>query len=109
VGAGDGVIGAVGPAEPVANPPVTPETTDDRRPGKSRGAEGATDSDVGIAPEFNAGLVGVAVVAPVPRAVVIPTTMPPDDGCAKGCSLDGEVRPAVGVTTFVGTAPVEPT
>jgi hypothetical protein len=110
VGAGDGVIGAVGPAEPGAKIPETPETTEDNAPGRSRIPEGATDSEVGIAPEFKEGLVGVAVDAPVPRAVVIPTTIPPDDGSTNnGCWLDGDATPPVGETTSVGRTPVEPT
>jgi hypothetical protein len=110
MGVGDGVTtGAVGPADPVAKPPVIPDTRDDKAPGTSRGAEGATDSEVGMAPEFKVGLVGVGD-APVPRAVVMPTTIPPDDGTTnKGAWLDGKGRPAVGVTTSVGKTPVEPT
>jgi hypothetical protein len=108
-GVGDGVTGAVGPADPVAKPPVIPDTREDKAPGRSRGAEGATDSEVGIAPEFRAGLVGVGD-APVPRAVVMPTTIPPDDGTTnKGAWLDGKGRPAVGETTSLGKTPVEPT
>jgi hypothetical protein len=108
-GVGDGVTSAVGPADPVAKPPVIPDTREDNAPGRSRGADGATDSEVGIAPEFRSGLVGVGD-APVPRAVVMPTTIPPDDGRTnKGAWLDGKGSPAVGVTTSVGKTPVEPT
>jgi hypothetical protein len=77
-GVGDGETGAVGPAEPEGKTPVTSETTEDKSDGRLRGSEGKTASDVGIAPELNAG-VGLTIGAPVPSAVVIPTTIPPED------------------------------
>jgi len=60
----------------------TPDMTDDTSPGRSRiGELVATVSEVGMAPELKRE-VGVAVEAaesPVPKAVVMPMTMP-DDG-----------------------------
>lgn len=103
VGTGASETGAVGPAEPGGRTPLTSETTDDRIEGRSKGPEGNTASEVGIAPEAT----GVGVVAPVPNAVVIPTTMPPEDGCtSKGCSLDGEAGATVGSAMLLGRTPV---
>jgi hypothetical protein len=81
VGAADTVVGAVAPAEPEGRTPVTSETSEDNIEGTLRAPElGKTASDVGIAPEVTAGEEGVGDEAPVPSAVVIPTTMPPEDG-----------------------------
>lgn len=111
VGAGVGVTGAVGPAEPEGKIPVTSETRDDKIEGRSSGPElGNTASEVGIAPELKSGLAGVGDAAPVPSAVVMPTTIPPEDCETKsGCSLDGDAGPGVGSTTMLGKTPVEPT
>jgi hypothetical protein len=103
VGTGASETGAVGPAEPGGRTPLTSETRDDKIEGRSNGPEGNTASEVGIAPEAT----GVGVVAPVPKAVVIPTTMPPEDGCTgKGCSLDGEAGATVGSAILLGRTPV---
>jgi hypothetical protein len=81
VGAADTVVGAVAPAEPEGRTPVTSETSEDNIEGTLRAPElGKTASDVGIAPEVTAGEEGVGDEAPVPSAVVIPTTMPAEDG-----------------------------
>jgi hypothetical protein len=103
VGTGDSETGAVGPAEPEGSTPVTSETREDKIEGRSSGPEGTTASEVGIALEAT----GVGVVAPVPNAVVIPTTMPPEDGCtSRGCSLDGTAGAIVGSAMLLGRTPV---
>jgi hypothetical protein len=111
VGVGDGVIGAVGPAEPEGRTPGTSEMAEDKSPGRSRGAsldEGAA-SEVGIGPELRGGLDAEATGA-VPSAVVIPTTMPPEDGrTRRGCWLDGAASLGVGSAKLLGRTPVEPT
>jgi hypothetical protein len=100
VGVGDGVVGAVGPAEPEGRIPVSSDTRDGKR-------VGTTASDVGIAPELRGVLEGVSDEAPVPRAVVIPTTMPAEEGTtAEGCSTEGDAEPEVGSTTLLGKTPV---
>jgi hypothetical protein len=111
VGAADGVLGAVGPAEPGGRIPVTSDTREDRIEGKLSGPElGNTASDVGIAPELRIGLAGVGNEAPVPSAVVMPTTIPAEDGrIERGSGIDGEARPGVGSKTLLGKTPVEPT
>lgn len=84
---------------------VTSDTTEessDETPGRS--SVSLTVSEVGIAPELV--IVGVALVAPVPNAVVIPTTIPlvgKDSGISeeKLTSLEGS-------TTLLGTTPTEP-
>jgi hypothetical protein len=97
VGAADAVMGAVGPAEPEGRIPVTSETSEDRIEGRLSGAElGSTASD--------------GDGAPVPRAVVMPTTIPAEDGkIERGWGLDGEAGPGVGSTTLLGKRPVDPT
>lgn len=70
----------------------------------------AAASEVGIAPELRGDTVGVALEAPdepVPRAVVIPMTMP-DDG-RSGVPLEAEASALVGRSTLLGRRPVEPT
>jgi hypothetical protein len=110
VGAGVGVIGTVGPAVPEGRIVGTSEMMEDRIEGKSTMLEGDADSDVGIRPELNCGLTGVGVGAPVPRAVVIPTTIPPDDGwTTTEESPDWETGVGVGWSTLIGRSPVEPT
>jgi hypothetical protein len=93
VGTGDGVTGAVGPADPEGRTPLTSETSEDKIEGTFKDADG-TASDVGIAPEADGEITtGVGDVAPVPNAVVMPTTMPPEEGCTRGaCPLDGDAR-----------------
>lgn len=76
---GEGEIGAVGPAVPEGRTPETSETSEDKTEGRLRSPEDATASEVGIAPELNTGLEALSTGAPVPRAVVIPTTIPPED------------------------------
>jgi hypothetical protein len=121
---GEGVIeaGAVGLATPElgmmpdgsgvpdGSTPVTSETIDDRIEGRLRRSELAEDpSEVGIAPDADA----VAVDA-VPKAVVMPTTMPLDEGVGVPSSV--ESRPPtspvpvdeVGRTTVSGMPPVDP-
>lgn len=99
-GTGEDETGAVGPAEPGGSTPVTSETNEDRIDGRLSGSEGSTASDVGMAPEGD---------APVPNAVVIPTTIPPEDGCTrKGAGLDW-TGVGVGCTGSLGRTPVEPT
>lgn len=112
---GDGVMeserGAVGFADPelgmmpVGNElsdgktPVTSETTEERIEGKLTSSELAdTPSEVGIAPE--ASLVGVADedAESVPKAVVIPTTIP-----LEARSLEGKTP--VGTTPLLGRMP----
>jgi hypothetical protein len=111
VGDGEGAAGSVDPAEPDGRTPGTSEMIDDKSDGRSSGpelGEGAA-SEVGMAPEFRAGLDAEAAGA-VPSAVVIPTTMPPDDGKTRnGCSLEGEAGAGVGSTKLLGRTPVEPT
>lgn len=90
-------VGAVAPLPvPEGRMPVTSDMTEDKSPGTSRSAElVAAVSEVGMAPELSRGAVGVAVeaaVSPVPRAVVIPMTMPE----------------LVGRTILPGIPPVEP-
>jgi len=67
-GVGEGDAGSVAPAEPEGIIPGISDSIDER----PSGSEGTTTSDVGIA--------GVGDAAPVPSAVVMPTTMPPEDG-----------------------------
>jgi hypothetical protein len=76
---GEGEMGAVGPADPEGRTPETSETSEDKTDGRLSSPEDATASDVGIAPELNTGLEALSTGAPVPRAVVIPTTIPPED------------------------------
>jgi hypothetical protein len=111
VGTGDGVTGAVGPADPEGRTPLTSETREDRIDGRFKGPVERTASDVGIATEPDGVIMtGVGDDAPVPNAVVIPTTMPPEESCTSGdCPLDGDARIGVGWTTLPGTGPVEPT
>lgn len=111
VGVGDGVVGAVGPAEPEGGrTPETSDTKEDRIDGRSSRPELAdAASEVGIAPELARVMEGVGV-APVPNAVVIPTTIPPEDGWTDTTgSLLGETTPLVGETMLLGRTPVEPT
>jgi hypothetical protein len=71
--------------------------------GRSTGPElGNTTSGVGV---------GVGVTAgAVPRAVVMPMTIPTEDGSTtKGGSLDAATGSLVGITMMLGTGPVEPT
>jgi hypothetical protein len=95
---------------PVGRTPGTSDTSEEVSPGTSRIPElVATVSEVGMAPEFNRGEVGVGVGAadsPVPKAVVIPITMP-DDG-KRGASLEPEAATLVGRMTPSGIPPVEP-
>jgi hypothetical protein len=79
-GVGVGAAGSVGPAEPEGSTPGSSESTEDRMGVRSSGLEGNTVSDVGITPELRMGSTGVGEGAPVPSAVVMPTTMPPEDG-----------------------------
>jgi len=94
---------------PVGRTPGSSDTTDERRPGISSIPElVAAVSEVGMAPELRR--VGVAVRAadsPVPKAVVIPITMP-DDG-KSGDPLEPEAATLVGRTTLSGIPPVKPT
>jgi hypothetical protein len=56
--------------------------------------------------------VGIGVGdAPVPSAVVMPTTIPPEESCTSGgCPLDGNTTTGVGETMpLLGSTPVEPT
>jgi hypothetical protein len=107
-------VGAVDPTPlPVGRTLVSSDTIDERISGTSRMPElVAAVSDVGIAPELRTGdAVGVAnavetLDSPVPRAVVIPMTMP-DDG-RSGCPLEAEAAALVGRTTLPGTPPVLP-
>jgi hypothetical protein len=79
-GVGVGAAGSVGPADPEGSTPGSSESTEERIGVKSIGLEGNTVSDVGITAELTMGSTGVGRGAPVPSAVVMPTTMPPDDG-----------------------------
>jgi hypothetical protein len=110
-GVGAGETGAVGPAEPEGRMPVTSETSEDKIEGRLSGPDGRTASEVGIAPELNTGLEALSTGAPVPSAVVMPTTIPPEDGWIdKGCWLDRGAGAGVGCTTpLLGRTPVEPT
>lgn len=103
---GEGVIvaetGAVGLVDPelgmmpVGSPLVTSETTEERNEGKFTSPELAeAPSEVGMAREAEASLVGVAdaEAASVPSAVVMPMVIPPD-----GMPTEG--------TTPVGTTPL---
>jgi hypothetical protein len=75
--------------------PVTSETTEERIEGRLTSPELAeTPSDVGIAPDGEAWLVGVADAESVPSAVVRPIVIPPDDA------------PPVGSTMLLGRIPV---
>jgi hypothetical protein len=78
-GVGDGESGAVGPAEPEGTIPVPSETSEDKTDGRLREPEDRTASEVGIAPELSTGLEALSTGAPVPSAVVMPTTIPPED------------------------------
>lgn len=103
VGAGDAV------AEAGGRIPVISDTIDDKM-----GGSGNPTSEVGIVSEVvKPGLTGVGVgvtTGAVPRAVVIPTTIPPDDGrTTSGGSLVGATAPLVGMTMLLGTGPVVPT
>lgn len=103
-GTGDetGAVGtAVGPAEPVGDTPATSETSDDKIDGRLSGSEGKMASEVGMAPDGD---------APVPKAVVMPTTIPPEDGCATiAAGLDETSGAGVGWTGSLGRTPVDPT
>jgi hypothetical protein len=124
---GEGVIeaGAVGLAapelgrtpdgswEPDGSTPVTSETTDDRIEDRLMRPELAEDpSEVGMAPDADAV---AEAVDPVPKAVVMPTTIPLDEGV--GLSRSEESRPPtrpaladeVGSTIVSGMPPVDPT
>jgi hypothetical protein len=97
-------VGAVTPAPvPEGVMPGTSDGTCELR-GTSDNAElVAAASEVGIGPELK-GSVGVGEADPwVPRAVVIPMTMPED------ASPEGETGELVGRTTMSGIPPVEPT
>jgi hypothetical protein len=123
---GEGVIeaGAVGLAapelgrtpdgswEPDGSTPVTSETTDDRIEDRLMRPELAEDpSEVGMAPDADAV---AEAVDPVPKAVVMPTTIPLDEGV--GLSRSEESRPPtrpaladeVGRTIVSGMPPVDP-
>jgi hypothetical protein len=104
-------VGAVDPTPlPEGRTPGNSDTTDDRIPGTSSMSElEAADSEVGIAPELRSGDVGVPVgpaESPVPRAVVIPITIPVVG--RSDCSLERETTALVGRTTLPGTPPVVP-
>lgn len=103
-GTGEGETGAVGPAvgpaEPVGDTPATSDTNDDRIDGRLRGSEGRTASEVGMAPVGD---------APVPNAVVMPTTIPPEDAAIGAGLLAGITGAGVGCTGSLGRTPVEPT
>jgi hypothetical protein len=96
----------------VGKTPGSSDTIDERRLGTSRIPElVAAVSEVGIAPELRIGDVGVADAvgtpdSPVPRAVVIPITMP--DVGRRGCPLEAEATPLIGRTTLLGIPPVLP-
>lgn len=108
VGAGDGVTGAVGPADPEGRTPETTSgTKEESIEGRfSGGALWEAASEVGIASEL---ITGVGVGAPVPRAVVIPTTMPPvEETTIRGVSLDGTAAALVGERMLLGRTPVDP-
>lgn len=94
---------------PVGKTPGSSDTTDERRPGTSRIPElVAAVSEVGMAPELRRVGVGVTTAdSPVPRAVVIPITMP-EDG-KSGDPLEPDAATLVGRTTLSGIPPVEPT
>jgi hypothetical protein len=106
---GTGVSAVDARPVPVGRTPGSSDTTDERRPGISSIPElVAAVSEVGMAPELRR--VGVAVRAadsPVPKAVVIPITMP-DDG-KSGDPLEPVAATLVGRTTLSGIPPVEPT
>lgn len=112
VGVADGVIGAVGPALPDGRTPeTTPETSDtreDRIDGRSSGPEGEATSEVGMAPDAPELSTGLAEGAPVPSAVVMPTTMPPEEDWTINGSLDGDSGLGVGDTMMLGKIPVDP-
>ena len=91
---------------PEGDTPGSSDRTDDKIAGRPPELV-ATDSEVGIAPELRREAVGVALEAPVPRAVVIPTTMP--DVGRDGCALEAEASAVVGRSTLLGRSPVGPT
>ena len=94
---------------PEGETPGSSDRTDDKIAGRPPELV-ATDSEVGIAPELRREAVGVALeapVEPVPRAVVIPTTMP--DVGRSGVPLEAEASAVVGRSTLLGRSPVGPT
>ena len=108
---GEGELGAVGPAVPEGRTPETSETSEDKTDGRFKSPEDAAASEVGIAPELNTGVEALDAGAPVPSAVVIPTTIPPEDAWTdEGSWLDGDAGAGVGCNRpLVGRRPVEPT
>jgi hypothetical protein len=97
VGTGDGV------AESGGRIAVASDTIDDKTDGRSSGPElESTTSEAGVG-------VGVTTGA-VPKAVVMPMTIPTEDGSTtRGGSLDGATTSLVGKMIMLGTGPVEPT
>jgi hypothetical protein len=86
---------------PVGNPLVSSDTTEERIEGKLTSPELAeTPSEVGMAPEGEASLVGVAEAEAisVPSAVVMPIVIPPE-----GVPLEGTAP--VGITPLLGRMP----
>lgn len=106
-GTADGAgVGAVPPRRPLeGRMPGNSDTIEDRTGGRSSRPELAGPvSEVGIAPELNAGAVGVGT-SPVPNAVVMPMTMPEAGSERMGCGSD-TAGALVGSTTGMETSPV---
>lgn len=111
VGEAVGAVGAVGPRVDGTTPGRS-DTTDDRRGGRSsRPVLVGAVSEVGIAPELTMETVGVgAGDSPVPKAVVMPITMPEEGSGSRGRgALSEDTAALVGRTGSLGRSPVVPT